>query len=140
IRSKDEFSILLLHSTSRNQPLITLWTASFCSSCRVVLPLVRDAIEKDKIGENEGGVGFAEVEVDAPGMGDLGGEYFINSMPSLLSFSRQEAQLESKITSVDEMKDREFLTLWIQNEAKRGGAGGAGGGGGLFGGMFGLGR
>ena len=36
------------------------------------------------------------------------------------------------------MKDREFLRLWIQEEARRGGAGGAGGGG-LFGGMFGLG-
>lgn len=61
-------------------------------------------------------------------------------MPTLLSFSRQEAQLETKVTSVEEMKDREFLRLWIQNEANRGGAGGAGGGkGGLFGGMFGLG-
>lgn len=64
----------------------------------------------------------------------------INSMPTLLSFSRQEAQLQTKVTSVDEMKDPEFLRLWIENEAKRGGAGGAGGGkGGLFGGMFGLG-
>lgn len=62
-------------------------------------------------------------------------------MPTLLSFSRQEAQLETKITSIDEMKDREFLRLWIQNEAIRGGAGGAGGGkGGLIGGMFGLGE
>lgn len=39
---------------------------------------------------------------------------------------------------MDEMKDREFLRLWIQEEARRGGAGGAGGG--LFGGMFGLGN
>ena len=59
-------------------------------------------------------------------------------MPTLLSFSRQEAQLMTKITSVDELKDRELLRLWVQNEARRGGAGGAGGGGGVFGGMFGL--
>lgn len=39
------------------------------------------------------------------------------------------------------MKDREFLRLWIENEARRGGAGGAGGGGkGLLGGLFGLGQ
>ena len=44
------------------------------------------------------------------------------------------------ITSVDEMKDREFLRLWIEDEARRGGSGGAGGGGGLFGGLFGVGK
>ena len=64
----------------------------------------------------------------------------INSMPSLLSFSRQEAQLKTMITSVDEMKDKEFLRLWIEDEARRGGDGGAGGGGGLFGGLFGVGK
>ena len=61
-------------------------------------------------------------------------------MPSLLSFSRQEAQLETMITSVDEMKDKEFLRMWIEVEARRGGSGGAGGGTGLFGGLFGLGK
>ena len=44
------------------------------------------------------------------------------------------------ITSVDEMKDKEFLRLWIEDEARRGGDGGAGGGGGLFGGLFGVGK
>ena len=60
-------------------------------------------------------------------------------MPTLLSFSRQEAQLKTMITSVEEMKDKEFLRMWIENEARRGGAGGdGGGGGGLFGGLFGM--
>lgn len=62
----------------------------------------------------------------------------INSMPTLLSFSRQEAQLNTMITSLDEMKDKELLRMWIENEARRGGAGGDGGGGGLFGGLFGM--
>ena len=43
--------------------------------------------------------------------------------------------METKITSVNEMKDREFLRLWIEIEARRGGSGGSG----LFGGMFGIG-
>ena len=67
-------------------------------------------------------------------------ELKINSMPSLLSFSRQEAQLKTMVTSLDEMKDKEFLRLWIEDEARRGGTGGAGGGTGLFGGMFGVGK
>ena len=61
-------------------------------------------------------------------------------MPSLLSFTRQEAQLKTMVTSVDEMKDKEFLRLWIEDEARRGGVGGTGGGNGLFGGLFGVGK
>ena len=30
------------------------------------------------MGEEQGGVGFAEVEFDAPGMGDLGLRYFVS--------------------------------------------------------------
>ena len=45
-----------------------------------------------------------------------------------MAFSRQEAQLETRTSSVDEMKDREFLKRWIEKEAARGGKGGAGGG------------
>ena len=62
----------------------------------------------------------------------------INSLPTLLSFSRQEAQLKTMITSIDEMKDKDFLRMWIENEARRGGQGGDGGGGNLFGGLFGM--
>jgi len=45
--------------------------------------------------------------------------------------------LKTVITSLEEMKDKEFLRMWIENEARRGGAGGDGGGSGLFGGLFG---
>ncbi|KAL8793668.1 MAG: hypothetical protein Q9195_003717 [Heterodermia aff. obscurata] len=118
VRSHDEFNSLLLLSASSRRPLLTFWTASWCPTCRVVKPLVREAVESG-VGEGQGGVGFAEVEFDAPGMGNLGMKYFvrenlqrnINSMPSLLSFSRQEAQLKTMITSVDEMKDKEFLRI-----------------------------
>lgn len=121
--------------------------------------MIKDALEHG-IGEAQGGVGFAEVEIDAPDAKDLGLRYLvrrlavpgpygpikapaeaerqINSLPTLLSFSRQEAQTKTMITSFDEMKDKEFLRLWIENEARRGGAGGDGGGGGLFGGLFGM--
>jgi len=37
------------------------------------------------------------------------------------------------------MKDKDFLRLWIEDEAMRGESGGKGGGDGLFGGLFGLG-
>ena len=63
----------------------------------------------------------------------------IASIPTMLAFSRQEAQLQTRLTNVEEMKDKDFLRLWIEDEAIRGASGGNGGiGGGLFGGLFGI--
>ena len=76
VRSHDDFNSLLLLSASSRTPLLTFWTASWCPSCRVVKPIVREAVEGG-IGEEQGGVGFAEVEFDAPGMGDLGLRYYV---------------------------------------------------------------
>ena len=45
----------------------------------MVLPIVREVIEQERVGENDGSVGFAEVVVDAVGMGTLGGEYMVRS-------------------------------------------------------------
>lgn len=56
-------------------------------------------------------------------------------MPTLLAFSREEAQLETKLTRPEHMKDKKFLRQWLEIEARRGSAGGAGGS--LFGGWFG---
>lgn len=104
----------------------------------------RDATHQGLIeegaGENKGGVGFAEVEFDSPTLGEVAGRYMITSIPTLLAFSRQGAQLQTRLTSVEEMKDKDFLRLWIEDEAMRGGNGGKGGGSGLFGGLFGMGK
>lgn len=63
----------------------------------------------------------------------------ITSMPTLLAFDRQEAQMETRLTRIEDMKDKQFLTNWIEKEARRHGEGGGGGSGaGLFGGLFSL--
>jgi hypothetical protein len=56
----------------------------------------------------------------------------INSMPTLMAFSRQEAQFDTKLVKPEEMKDEEFMREWLVKEAQRGGRMG-GGGGSLFG-------
>ena len=104
--------------------------ATWCQTCKVVSPLVQELIEKDGIGEDQGGISFVEVEMDSPDLGGLAGiglQYNINSIPTLLAFDRQEAQLKTKVSRLDDLKNKEFLTKWIEKEAARHGAGGAGG-------------
>ncbi|KAF2478919.1 hypothetical protein BDY17DRAFT_319470 [Neohortaea acidophila] len=130
IRREDELQTLTLMSASSRVPLITLWMATWCQSCKVVSPLVQDLIEKDKIGEAEGGISFVEVEMDSPDLGGLAGigmRYGINSIPTLLAFDRQEPQLETKVARLEDLKNKDFLIKWIQTEAARRGEGGAGG-------------
>ena len=137
IRREDELQTLTLMSASSRVPLITLWMATWCQQCKAVSPLIQQLIEKDGIGEDKGGVSFVEVEMDSPDLGGLAGigmRYGINSIPTLLAFDRQEPQLETKVSRLDDLKNTEFLTKWIETEAARQGSGGAGG---RFFGLFG---
>lgn len=130
IRREDELETLTLMSASSRTPLITLWMANWCQSCKIVSPLVQKLIEQDGIGEEQGGVSFVEVEMDSMDLGGVAGlamRYGITSMPTLLAFDRQEPQLETRVSRLDNMKSAAFLTKWIEAEASRQGAGGAGG-------------
>ena len=137
IRREDELQTLTLMSASSRVPLITIWMATWCQTCKVVTPLIQELIEHDKVGEAQGGISFVEVEMDSPDLGGLAGigmRYGINSIPTLLAFDRQEPQLETKVSRLDDLKNKEFLRRWIEKEAARQGQGGAGG---SFFGLFG---
>ncbi|GAB7346774.1 hypothetical protein MBLNU459_g1875t1 [Dothideomycetes sp. NU459] len=138
VRTEEEFESLNLLSASSRVPLITLWSASWCPSCKVVSPIIKELIESG-VGEAQGTVSFAEIEMDAPTLGSLGMRYQITSMPTLLAFDRQEAQMGTRLTSLEDLKNKQLLTKWIEKEASRHGEGGAGGtGAGLLGGLFGM--
>jgi len=79
------------------------------------------------------------VEYDSPDImsSGLAMDYMINSMPTLLAFSRGEPQIGTKIMDVRQMSDKRFLEEWIRRESRRGGEGGDGGGS-VFTGLFGL--
>ncbi|KAK1065964.1 hypothetical protein LTR74_007521 [Friedmanniomyces endolithicus] len=137
IRSESELETLTLMSASTRTPLVTLWMTSWCSSCKVVSPLLRTLIQDEKVGEGQGGISYAEVEMDSPDMGGLGGlplRYGINSIPTLLAFDRQEPQIATKVARLEDLKSKAYLTRWLETEAARHGGGG---GGGRFGGLFG---
>lgn len=137
IRREDELQTLTLMSASSRVPLITFWMATWCQTCKTVSPIIQELIETDKVGEAQGGISFVEVEMDSPdlgGMAGIGMRYGINSIPTLLAFDRQEPQLETKASRLQDLKSKEFLMRWIEKEAARHGQGGAGG---SFFGLFG---
>ncbi|RDL31419.1 Thioredoxin-like protein [Venustampulla echinocandica] len=143
VRRYDDFSSYLQLSTSSRTPLLTLWTASYCATCKTVSPLLQELIEAG-VGEEEGGVSFCEVEYDTPDVMDsgLGMTYMITSLPTLLSFDRGEAQTGTKVVDPKKLTDKEWMKEWIRTEARRRGQGGGGtglygGGTGLLGGLFG---
>ena len=57
-------------------------------------------------------------------------------LPTLLVFSQQVPRLESKLADVNELKDRPFMRLWIEQEASNREESGLGGA--FIGGMFGV--
>ncbi|KAI0118202.1 hypothetical protein GGR51DRAFT_572218 [Nemania sp. FL0031] len=144
VRLPSSFQNYLLLSTSSRIPLLTLWTTSWCSTCRTVSPLIESLVASG-VGEAEGGVAFCEVEYDAPDImsggaasDSLSMTYMITSIPTLLSFDAGEARTETKVTDGRKLADPGFVEEWIRNEARRrGGRGGGGGGTGGFGGLFG---
>ncbi|KAK4247838.1 hypothetical protein C7999DRAFT_40950 [Corynascus novoguineensis] len=141
VRNSDQFHTYQLLSSSSRTPLLTLWTTSWCSTCRVVAPLIQELVESG-VGEAEGGVGYCTVEYDAPDVmtAGLGLTYMINSVPTLLSFDAGEAQVQTKITDGRKLADRRFLEEWIRTEAGRHGnrgGGGPSGGSNLLGSIFG---
>lgn len=82
IRNTGDFHTALRLSTTANAPLITLWTASYCPSCRTV----KRELEK-LFAERGGSAGsmeakdlqYVEVELDAQGGGvdELGVRYMV---------------------------------------------------------------
>jgi thiol-disulfide isomerase/thioredoxin len=87
IRRPDDLHTLTLLSGAENRPLITLWSASWCTTCQAVKPLVKSLIEDERVGEAEGGLGFAEVELDSTLIGDLGVRYMVCSSMSFEALS-----------------------------------------------------
>ena len=83
IRTPNDLHTLTLLSAAENRPLITLWSASWCTTCQVVKPLIKGMIEDERVGEEEGGLGFAEVEMDSTLIGDLGVKYMVRVFGSI---------------------------------------------------------
>ena len=133
IRNDSELQTLILMSASSRTPLLTFWMTTWSRDCDQITPILKELVDKEKIGEDKGGVSFVEVEMDSPDLGGITGigmeRYQVNKVPTLLAFDRGEAQVRTKVESLDDLKSKEFLRDWIEREAARHGEGGSGGGG-----------
>jgi thiol-disulfide isomerase/thioredoxin len=81
VRRPSELETLLLLNASSRTTLLTLWTASWCRTCRTVGPIVREVVEEhsDAQAQNgKGDVAFVEVEFDAPENAELGARYMVS--------------------------------------------------------------
>lgn len=118
VRNLDQFHTYQLLSASSRTPLLTLWTTSYCPTCRTIEPLIKSMVESG-VGEAEGGVAYCTVEYDAPDVmaAGLGLTYMINSIPTLLSFDAQEAQTDTKVSDGRQLSDRRFLEEWCVSES-----------------------
>jgi len=82
IRKPEDLHTLTLLSAAENRPLITFWSASWCTTCQAVKPLVKSLIEDEGVGQTEGGLAYAEVELDSTLIGDLGIKYMVRRILS----------------------------------------------------------
>ncbi|KAF8429888.1 hypothetical protein BGX38DRAFT_1105153, partial [Terfezia claveryi] len=123
VRTQDDFQTLIALSTSNNIPLITFWTASWCPTCKIASPLIREIIENPngRYLSKDVKVGYAEVEVDAPDVGyGLGARFLIRSIPTLLAFRRDFPQIDKVLTDKHDLTNRQTLIRWIEDVAKEG--------------------
>ncbi|KAF3159335.1 hypothetical protein EYR41_011501 [Orbilia oligospora] len=111
VRSEDGLYTLLVLSTSRRLPLITLWSASWCPSCHAIRPLIQDLV--DEQAKNGLLLGFAEVEIDLPTTSSLASLYSIKSIPTMLAFHKGLA-LNNRIVDTRKAKDRGYLANWLR--------------------------
>ncbi|KAF8545333.1 hypothetical protein BDD12DRAFT_811385 [Trichophaea hybrida] len=118
VRNQNDFHSALRLSIQANTPLITIWTASYCLSCRTIRPRLLELLEnRDDMDPD---IQYVEVELDSQGgrMGELGSRYMINSLPTLLPFRRGEPVHEKRMTDVRAMSDRNRLKEWIEETAE----------------------
>ena len=147
IRIPPTFHDYLRVASASNTLLLALFTTSACAPCRQITPLLTDLVNhrtpspEDKFSA----LAFAEAELDSAdnsngNMTDLGVEWGIASMPTLIGFGGRRAdRITDRLTDVALMSDKARISEWVDEAMKKGDpfATGGSGGGGLLSRLFG---
>jgi hypothetical protein len=151
IRIPPTFHDLLRVSSASNTLLLALFSTSACPSCKTITPLLTDIVNHRSPSPRDGysALAFAEVQLDSGdtsngNMTDIGVEYGVRSMPTLIGFGGRRAErVTERLSDLKVLGERKRLEEWIDQEMEKGdpypsGGDGAGGSGkGLLARLFG---
>lgn len=152
-RKPPQFHDALRLCSANNTLLLALFTTSACTPCRVITPLLTSLIETrpPSPADKYTSLAFAELELDSPdtsngSMMDLGVEYGVTSMPTLMGFGGRRAErVTERVVDTRLLTDEVRLAKWLDVEMGKGdpfptvagGGGGSSGQGGLLSRIFG---
>jgi len=119
VRSEDEFNTLLSLSATNSAPLITLWTASWCSTCHSVSPILQNLVEDRDEGGKGAVLGFTEVAIDLPDTRILQERYMITTVPTIIAFHRNQV-IFKRLAGAGDVKKRDVLEAWLDEVVKEG--------------------
>jgi thiol-disulfide isomerase/thioredoxin len=150
-RTPSQFHDAIRLCSANNTLLLALFTTSACTPCRTITPLLTSLVETRPPGADDKfeGLAFAEVELDSPDMSDgsmmnLGVEWGVTSMPTLIGFGGRRAEkVTDRVTDTRMMSDSRRMGEWVDEQMRKGdpfavgGGGGGEKGGGLLGRFFG---
>jgi thiol-disulfide isomerase/thioredoxin len=147
IRIPPNFHNYLQQASASNILLLLLFSTSACASCRVITPLLEDLVHSrnQQPDDKFRSLNFAEVELDSPdnsngNMMDLGVEFGVTSMPTLMGFGGRRAErVTDRVVDTNMMGDRRRMEAWVDEVMKKGdpSPGSGDGGGGLLSKLFG---
>ena len=146
-RTPPNFHDALRLVSANNTLMLTLFTTSACVPCRTITPLLSSLVETRPPSPDDkySHLAFAELELDSPDdsngkMLDLGVEYGVTSMPTLIGFGGRRAQrVTDRIVDTRMLSDERAMGKWIDEEMKKGDPfpSQGGGGGGILSRIFG---
>ncbi|XP_053672210.1 thioredoxin, mitochondrial [Anopheles nili] len=100
VQSPEEFNEKVRNS---KEPVIVDFFATWCAPCRMLTPRIETII-----GENEGKVKLAKVDIDEHT--DLALDYEVASVPVLLAI--RDGKVEQRLVG---LQDTDKLRTWVQN-------------------------
>lgn len=115
-------------ASSNNLLLLLLFTTSSCLPCRSISPLLESLVTSrtPQLVDRFSGLAFAEVELDScdhsnGAVADLGMEYGISSIPSLVGFGGRRAErVTERVVDLQLMGDRERMRAWLDERMEKG--------------------
>jgi len=124
--------------SANNTLLLALFTTSGCAPCRTITPLLTELVNNRAPSPDDkfSVLALTEVELDSADtsngkMMDLGVEWGVSSMPTLIGFGGRRAdRITERLDDVKIMSDRARISDWVDDAMRKGDPFGTQGGGG----------